>query len=110
MSENLGPNPNLKRGHIRGPAKVTKILKQAILDAAEKAGGRGGTTAYLVRQATENPTAFMSLLGKILPTQIDHSSKDGTMTPAGESAIDRIMQRIDAIAERGGEAGKPDAE
>jgi hypothetical protein len=87
MSENLGPNPNLKRGHIRGPAKVTKILKQAILDAAEKAGGRGGTTAYLVRQATENPTAFMALLGKILPTQIGNDPDN----PLTITVIERVI-------------------
>jgi len=35
--------------------------------ALDKAGG----IAYLVKQAELNPTAFMSLLGKMIPTQID---------------------------------------
>jgi hypothetical protein len=35
--------------------------------ALDKAGG----IAYLVKQSELNPTAFMSLLGKMIPTQID---------------------------------------
>jgi len=37
-----------------------------ILGALDKAGGE----AYLLRQANENPTAFLVLLGKVLPHQI----------------------------------------
>jgi hypothetical protein len=32
---------------------------------------RAGGVSYLVKQAELNPTAFMSLLGKMIPTQID---------------------------------------
>lgn len=52
------------------PNKLTISLKSAILEAAEAAGGKGGTVGYLTKQAKENPAAFMSLLGKVLPTQI----------------------------------------
>lgn len=52
------------------PNKITADLKRAILEAAEAAGGEGGTAGYLTRQADENPSAFMSLLGKVLPTTI----------------------------------------
>ena len=48
------------------PNKLTADLKAMILGALDKAGGE----AYLLRQAHENPTAFMRLLGKILPHQI----------------------------------------
>ena len=61
---------NLKPGQKRGPAKTTKLLKDAILEAAEKAGGPGGMVGYLTLQATENPGPFMALLGKVLPTQV----------------------------------------
>lgn len=52
--------------------KTTALLKDAILMAAQKAGGGGdeGITKYLVSQADENPVAFMSLLGKVLPMQV----------------------------------------
>lgn len=37
-----------------------------ILGALDKAGGE----AYLEKQAKENPTAFLTLIGKVLPTQL----------------------------------------
>lgn len=55
------------------PNKTTKLLKDAILLAAEKAGddvGDEGMVSYLKSQARENPGPFMSLLGKVLPTQV----------------------------------------
>jgi hypothetical protein len=52
--------------------RVTGLLKDAILRAAQIAGGDGedGLLNYLVRQANENPTSYMTLLGKVLPTQL----------------------------------------
>lgn len=47
----------------RGPSKATKELKDMILGALDKAGGQ----AYLQRQATAQPAAFLTLLGKVLP-------------------------------------------
>lgn len=52
------------------PNKTTKLLKDAILKAAEKAGGKGGLVSYLQVQASKNPGPFMALLGKVLPMQI----------------------------------------
>lgn len=52
------------------PNKTTALLKDAILQAASQAGGEGGLTAYLTQQAQENPGPFMSLLGKVLPTEV----------------------------------------
>src|SRR5689334_23950904 len=52
------------------PNKFTKALKDMILEAADRAGGEGGTVAYLERQAVGNPGPFMALLGKVLPTQL----------------------------------------
>jgi hypothetical protein len=37
-----------------------------ILNALDAVGGQ----EWLIQQAEENPTAFMTLLGKILPTQV----------------------------------------
>jgi len=67
-----------KTGRSKGtPNKTTRLLKDAILMAAERAGGPGGLTAYLERQADENPVAFMSLLSKVLPTQLAADGDDG---------------------------------
>lgn len=68
----LGPNRgNAGKGRPKGvPNKITADLKRAILEAAEAAGGEGGTAGYLTRQADANPAAFMTLLGKVLPTML----------------------------------------
>jgi len=52
------------------PNKTTALLKDAILKAAEQAGGDNGLVGYLQEQATASPAAFMSLLGKVLPMQV----------------------------------------
>jgi hypothetical protein len=52
------------------PNKITAALKEAILLAADNAGGEGGMVGYLTRQASENPPAFLSLLGKVLPMTV----------------------------------------
>lgn len=52
------------------PNKTTALLKDAILKAAEGAGGPDGMVGYLQAQATANPGPFMALLGKVLPMQI----------------------------------------
>lgn len=63
--------PNAGKGRKKGtPNKTTALLKDAILKAAEQAGGENGLTGYLQLQAIENPGPFMALLGKVLPLQI----------------------------------------
>ena len=74
----MEPAPKLgldrsKTGRAKGtPNKTTALLKDAILKAAEAAGGGGneGMAAYLEQQAKLNPGPFLSLLGKVLPLQI----------------------------------------
>lgn len=64
------------------PNKTTALLKDAILQAAEKAGGEGGMVAYLTQQAEDNPGPFMALLGKVLPIQTMHGSDPDNPLPA----------------------------
>ncbi len=65
-------------GRAKGtPNKTTALLKDALLIAAEQAGGKAGMVGYLTTQASENPAAFMSLLGKVLPLQIAGTGEDG---------------------------------
>lgn len=60
-----------KTGRAKGtPNKTTALLKDAILQAAQNAGGKEGLVGYLEAQATANPGPFMALLGKVLPMQI----------------------------------------
>ena len=57
------PGPGRPKGC---PNKVNKALKDMILGALDKAGGE----EYLLEQAKLNPTAFLTLIGKVLPTQL----------------------------------------
>jgi hypothetical protein len=50
--------------------KTSALLKDAVLEAADTAGGIAGLVGYLALQARENPVAFMGLLGKLVPSQI----------------------------------------
>lgn len=47
------------------PNKTTASVKAAIAAAFDEVGG----SAYLVRIAEENPVAFCTLIGKLLPLQ-----------------------------------------
>jgi hypothetical protein len=58
------------------PNKTTALLKDAVLQAATKAGqnidaaSKDALVTYLAKQAEDSPTAFMTLLGKVLPMQV----------------------------------------
>ena len=55
-------------GRVKGtPNKTTAELKDMILRALDKAGGE----KYLTAQAALNPQAFLTLVGKILPKDIN---------------------------------------
>jgi hypothetical protein len=54
-------------GRAKGTTnKTTATLKEMILGALDKAGGQ----EYLYQQAMNNPGAFCTLIGKVLPTQV----------------------------------------
>ena len=66
--------------------KVTRMLKDDILAAAEQAH-HGGRVGYLVEQAQTNPTAFLTLLGKdILPSEVNAS------VGAGDSLSELLLE------------------
>jgi hypothetical protein len=55
-------------GRVKGtPNKDNKELKEMILGALDRAGG----IKYLHEQAAANPTAFLSLIGRVLPMTIN---------------------------------------
>ncbi len=72
--------PNAGKGRKKGvPNKTTALLKDAILQAADKAGGKDGLVGYLTEQATENPQSFLPLLGKVLPMQVAGTGPGGAI-------------------------------
>ena len=70
----------------RGPNKVTAQLKEMILEALDNAGG----VQYLERKANDPRTAsaFLSLIGKVLPMTIQGPGENG------EHAFTVIERRI----------------
>jgi hypothetical protein len=59
--------PAAGRGRPRGsPNKIQAAVKEMVIQALNEAGG----VDYLKGQAATNPTAFLSLVGKVLPLQV----------------------------------------
>ncbi len=59
--------PAAGKGRKKGvPNKITRDLKEMILGALSAVGGQ----RWLEDQANENPAAFMTLIGKVLPLQV----------------------------------------
>jgi hypothetical protein len=73
---NRGSKPGERRGgRQKGtPNKVTGALKEMILKALDEAHP-DGSVEYLKAQANANPTAFLTLVGKVLPLQVDAEHK-----------------------------------
>ncbi len=68
---------NKTGGRVKGtPNKLTRDVKEMILGAlnagARDQEGRAGASgqAWLQEQMDANPTAFLTLLGKVLPLQV----------------------------------------
>lgn len=74
-------NPGKPKG---AENKLNKEVKQMILDALEQAGG----VSYLVEQAKEKPVAFMTLVGKVLPLQVNGPGENG------EHLFQKIVREI----------------
>jgi hypothetical protein len=68
------------------PNKNTALIKDMIITALNEAHPEGGA-AYLKDQATKNPAAFMTLVGKVLPTQL--TGEDG-----GPVKIEAVEWRV----------------
>lgn len=60
------PGPGRPKGV---PNKNTTALKDMILKALGDAGG----IDYLTKQASENPNAFLTLVGKVLPLDVNNN-------------------------------------
>lgn len=62
-------NPEGRPANV--PNKITKDLRAMILGALDSAGGE----RYLAEQAAESPAAFLTLVGKCLPKDINLTAK-----------------------------------
>lgn len=55
------------------PNRLTKAIKEAVVEAFEKAGG----VDYLLSVAREDPRTFCTLVGKAMPLQIEGTGENG---------------------------------
>lgn len=85
--------PAAGKGRPKGATnKMTRTIKAAIEEAFGKVGGAD----YLAKMAVQQPAAFMTLLGKVLPTQLEHSGPGGAPIAA---SIDVAKLSTDALRE-----------
>lgn len=60
--------PNAGKGRKKGvPNKTTAAVKDMILQALANKGG----VKYLEKQAEKNPKAFLTLVGKVIPLDVN---------------------------------------
>src|SRR4051794_31317544 len=71
------------------PNKLSADVRAMILAALERAGGED----YLLEQATANPRAFLSLLGRIIPTQVTGKG-DAPLIPERASDPQRVAHAL----------------
>ena len=73
------------------PNKVTADIKAMVLGALDRAGGE----EYMLEQAKNNPNAFLTLVGKVLPTQITGPNDGPVQVEAKYSGLPaHIMEMI----------------
>ena len=73
------------------PNKVTADIKAMVLGALDRAGGE----EYMLEQARNNPNAFLTLVGKVLPTQITGPNGGPVQVDAKYSGLPaHIMEMI----------------
>ena len=92
-----GAGPGRPKG---SPNKTTAAIKDALMLAAEEAGGKRGLVGYLKWLALNEPKAFAPLLGKLIPTQI---TGDLTVRQAATMSDDELA----AIASGSSTAADP---
>lgn len=91
-----GHNGGRPRGSVN---KFPRLLKDALLEAAETVGNKlapfqkrgpaqSGLVNYLCHQAVKSPNAFMSLLGRVLPLQIESDGNGPVLI------VDRIEYHV----------------
>lgn len=88
--------PAAGMGRVKGvPNKNTKMLKDMIMGALDKAGGE----KWLLKLAKNEPKAFAGLLGRVLPLHLNHSGSIDT-NKAENLTDEQIAERLAALQAR----------
>lgn len=93
--QTTGQNGRFRRGDARNhgrpkgvPNKLTTALREMILLALSNVGG----IAYLEAQALKNPNAFLTLIGRVLPLQVNEGGSD----PLVPRPVIHVHERVDS--------------
>src|SRR5690242_11965451 len=79
------------------PNKITADVRTMILAALDHVGGQD----YLAQQARDNPKAFLSLLGRLIPTQMT-GPDNKELFPVQEMTTEELEARIVTLLMRAG--------
>lgn len=84
-------------GRVKGQKnKTTKLLKEAIIEAAVAEGrdghGRDGLVGFLRTMSRREPVAFMKLMEKLLPYQL--TGKDGSPMQMVHTTKEQVVERF----------------
>ena len=93
---------NAGKGRRKGvPNKITATAREMTMGALHDAGGR----AYLTEQARENPAAFLTLVGKVLPKELALPDAAAALYSGVEIVLVSPEQRRTRIIEHEGGGG-----
>ena len=96
-----GPGAPKTGGRQKGtPNKISADVRAMVLAALDRAGGED----YLLSQAHDNPKAFLSLVGRILPTQITGPG-DKDLIPGPQSDPQLVAQAVMLLIEGAAASG-----
>lgn len=96
--------PAAGKGRPKGAVnKLTKTIREAVEISFAQIGGAD----WLAKMADDQPVAYMTLLGKVLPQQIEHTGKDGAAIQLEQVKNDAqsFTGAIASLASRAGTAG-----
>jgi hypothetical protein len=94
------PRPSNAGRKVGASNKLTRDIREMIRTALDKAGG----VSYLVKQAETNPTAFPTLVGKIIPTQINATVDKRDVTELSrDELLDWLRRARDAATDGRGD-------
>ena len=85
------------------PNKLTADVKDMILAALDQAGG----VNYLLAQSESNPSAFMTLIGKVLPMQLTGMNGGPIEHTDPNRLPEAVAGLLDRITGRSEESGAP---
>lgn len=84
--------PGRPRGSKNEVKQSVAVMIQTALEKAHTDGGVG----YLVEQAEKNPKAFMTLVGKLVPRQVDATLR----LDAGPEIVSLMQERRKKLAQQ----------